>query len=759
VRRCRAPLCAIVVAALGAVGSAQAQNPSVVSGVVLDESGGAIAGARIVVRGANGVVRSIDTDSAGAFSFAGLAPGTYDVQAAVALFEAEHRTLTIAPDGGPVSIRLTMRAASVREDVVVTGRRVEARRSETPQTIEVVDAVDIERSVAFDLTDLLKKNAGVDVVQYSGVLSGIGIRGFRPQFSGINKRSLLLVDGRPSGVTNLGTLLLDGLDRVEVLKGAASSVYGSSAMGGVVNVITKRSRGKVGGNARLGVGSFSASEFAGGAGGSLSSKADFDVAGKVFDQGSDFRMGNGVVRPATSYTTYNGSTRIGVDVSSRWRVDGRADLYRGRDIMTPGDVFIGVNSQGRKNLDRSTGDARAVGRIGTHEVSATAYTATESGRTWNVATTDPLDRPYLPYLTFEDDRTWSGAQLKDSWRWRQRNSLVAGLDYERVTSVSRSFARTGERIAPFSADSRKNTIGIYAENTLSVNGGRSVFTAGGRVDTIAVATLDTPLKTNFTPSKTTFAVFNPSVGFKQLVAKGLRAHMTAGRGFIPAEPLMLTGLSQTTVGGRVQITQGNPDLKPERSTSFDAGGEWSAGPTLVDVTYFQTFVEDRFISNVVISRPAAPAPIILSVANGLDSHIKGLDVDLQQRLGGHVGVFANLTHYISRTDRLSSGAEQNILNVPQNTIRAGVDVDVRRLSARVSGRYVQGRQDSNPNLVGSPIVDYDDFTVIDASARYALTTHHAVTCSVNNVFDAFYYEKLGFPLAGASFKLGYRLGF
>ena len=44
---------------------------------------------------------------------------------------------------------------------------------------------------------MLKKNAGVDVVQYSGALSGIGIRGFRPQFSGINKRSLLLIDGPP----------------------------------------------------------------------------------------------------------------------------------------------------------------------------------------------------------------------------------------------------------------------------------------------------------------------------------------------------------------------------------------------------------------------------------------------------------------------------------------------------------------------------------------------------------------------------------
>ena len=199
-----------------------------------------------------------------------------------------------------------LKAGGFAESVVVTARRVETRLAETPQKIEVIDATDIERSVAADLTDVLKKNSGVDVVQYTGALSGVGIRGFRPQISGINKRSLLLVDGRPSGVTNLATLLLDNVERIEVLKGAASSVYGSSAMGGVINVITRQSRGKIGGNARIGAGSFGATELAGRAGGSASSSVDFDATVNVFDQRDDIRMGNGVTRPATSYTTYDG---------------------------------------------------------------------------------------------------------------------------------------------------------------------------------------------------------------------------------------------------------------------------------------------------------------------------------------------------------------------------------------------------------------------------------------------------------------------
>ena len=73
---------------------------------------------------------------------------------------------------------------------------------------------------------------------------------------------------------------------------------------------------------------------------------------------------------------------------------------------------------------------------------------------------------------------------------------------------------------------------------------------------------------------------------------------------------MLTGYTTTVVSGRTQISQGNPDLKPERSLSFDAGAEWTSRATRLDFTLFRTVVKDRFISNVVISNPAPPEPIV-----------------------------------------------------------------------------------------------------------------------------------------------------
>jgi vitamin B12 transporter len=745
----------LAVLLLASPGWAQA----VLTGGVYDESDGAIAGATVIVRRTdNTALHTVTTDATGAFSVPPLPPGRYAVEAENALFERTRVAIDL-PQTGAASVRLVMKVAGLSESMVVTGRRVETRRSETPQKVEIIDAKDIERSVATDITDLLKKNAGIDVVQYSGVLSGIGIRGFRPETSGINKRSLLLIDGRPSGVTNLSTLLLNGVERIEVLKGPASAVYGASAMGGVVNVITRHSRGPLTGSGTVSFGSFNSSDLSGGAGGSLSTRVDFDLAGSMFTQRDDFRMGNGVTRPATSYSTFDGSLRVGADLGSAWRVDGRVSTYRGRDINTPGDVFSGTASQGRKNLEHGSTDVRVSGQLGRHLASAVAYSTREQGHTTNVTTSNPLDQPFLPYLTFENDSSWTGAQLKDAWRWSRVNNLLVGLDYERVASNTKSYTRTGARQAPFSADSGKTTVGLYAENSVSLRQGRTVISVGGRVDRISVETVDTPFKTNFTPSTTTLVVFNPSVGVTQQVATGVRLHATAGRAFVPADAAALTGFTTNIVGGRTQINQGNPNLKPEHSISVDAGIELSTSSTQVDVTYFQTTVNDRVVSNILVSNPAPPEPIVLSAVNTLASHIYGLDADVTRRLTRSVSVFSTITHYFSRREQLPTTGYRNILNVATNTVRAGIDLDLGPLSSRVSARFVQGRQDQDFNLAGSPVVDYPSFTVVDVSVTYRVRAHHAVLLTVNNLSDSYYYEKKGFPLQGAAVAAKYRLGF
>ena len=152
--------------------TSRAQAPAPLTGTVVDEAGSAVPGARVTANDVRGAIRqTTTTDGAGTFALRGLAPGTYVVLVEMPLFTPSSETVTIPTDGPSSTLRTVLKTAGLAETVVVTARRAEARLAETPQKIEVIDSVDLERSVAADLTDVLKKNAGVEVVQLLGLVS------------------------------------------------------------------------------------------------------------------------------------------------------------------------------------------------------------------------------------------------------------------------------------------------------------------------------------------------------------------------------------------------------------------------------------------------------------------------------------------------------------------------------------------------------------------------------------------------------------
>jgi len=134
------------------------------------------------------------------------------------------------------------RAGDVELDkIVVTPSRVEESYGEISRKVEVITSQDIENSQAEDLPQALDNITSVDINSYGGVgaTKNLSIRGSSAA------QSLVMVDGRPinnprDGQAELSNIPLDNIDRIEVMYGPASSLYGSAAMGGTVNIITKR---------------------------------------------------------------------------------------------------------------------------------------------------------------------------------------------------------------------------------------------------------------------------------------------------------------------------------------------------------------------------------------------------------------------------------------------------------------------------------------------------------------------------------------
>jgi vitamin B12 transporter len=649
------------------------------------------------------------------------------------------------------------------DTVVVTGRRANSKRSETPQTVEVVTSADLEQTIAQDVTDALKKNSSVDVVQYNGLLSGIGIRGFRPEFERtINKRSLVLVDGRPVGSANLGMIALDNVDRIEVQKGPSSALYGPSAMGGVVNLITRRPRrDKWTGSFSAGYGTFDSREV------SAHSEAGFGDGGyyaislRRLDQQDDYKMGDGQTRPFTSYETNHVTARLGHDISTAWTLEGTGVVHWDRDVLLPGSEFDGTSQQARKDQDQHSAEIRVLGELGAHKPAFVLYATREAGDNVTVRSLNAAEQPFLPYLSFDFEIRESGVQLRDEWQWSPRHSLLIGLDHQDIELESRSYNPDGSARAPFSPDNTRKTTGVFVQDRLTLRDGQTILEVGARYDHSDVSTQPVPLRPTFTPSSTKIDRFSPSIGFKQQLTQGLRLHATAGSGFVVPEAGQLTGLDERIVGGRPQITRGNSDLQPESSISYDVGLEWAGARGRLDVAYFNTRVDDR-ITGITLANPppTAPAdqPVINSFTNANDADIQGIELDTDWQVTPALGVFLNANHFFERKETVA-GVERDIRNVAESSVRAGVDYRRGPFSGRLSARYVGERKAQNFNVAGAPEVTYPTFMTADITLRYTIADRHMLSLDAANLFDKLYFETLGYHLAGRSVFTRYRYSF
>jgi iron complex outermembrane receptor protein len=194
-------------------------------------------GANVIVEGTTiGAAADIN----GNFLIRGVPPGTYRMRASIIGYVPAviSGVKVAANETTQVNFKLTPTAIEVPE-VVVTATKKAQSFMETPASISVVSARQIEQHNQVTLDDVLEFTPGVNMMG-----GQINIRGSSGYSRGAGSRVLLLVDGVPMLPGDSGDIKWDALppseiDRVEIVKGASSALYGSYAMGGVVNVITK----------------------------------------------------------------------------------------------------------------------------------------------------------------------------------------------------------------------------------------------------------------------------------------------------------------------------------------------------------------------------------------------------------------------------------------------------------------------------------------------------------------------------------------
>ncbi|MEA1968555.1 MAG: TonB-dependent receptor [Thermodesulfobacteriota bacterium] len=137
---------------------------------------------------------------------------------------------------------ISKQSSITTEEMVVTASRTEESKKEITQNINIISQEQIKMSFAHDLGDLLQENGIGHIHKYPGGLTTFGIRGFRTETHGndLKGKVLILLNGRRAGTGNAAKIPVQSIEKVEIIRGPAAVQYGSAAVGGIVNVITKK---------------------------------------------------------------------------------------------------------------------------------------------------------------------------------------------------------------------------------------------------------------------------------------------------------------------------------------------------------------------------------------------------------------------------------------------------------------------------------------------------------------------------------------
>lgn len=673
--------CAAIAAALLLHAPLAAQPGGVVRGRVVEAGSGA-AVASAVVSVADASERSVLTDADGVFRLEGLAPGTHRLRVTHMGYAEREVEVEVTRAGEVVvNVALTPRALPLDALVVTAGRRLQALK-DVPVPTEVVSAEEIRRSGASDVAAVLVERTGIQPQGGHPSGSGLMLQGLG------SERVLVLIDGQPfigrlSGQIDLSRIPAAAVERIEVVKGPQSTLYGSEAMGGVVNVITRSpERGVWSGGAAL----------TGGTHGRLDVGAN--LLGGVGPVAYTVDAGRRAVELVPGQAGESGA------LAERWDGLAKVQWQASSSLsLSASGLFLDERQRWQTGQLYHFADNRQWGaRVGgawtggAHRLAPTLY-ATEFEHLPRQATT-----PEPVAGTGEDERQrLFEAELLygytgDFW------ALDAGIEARRETIVS-------ERVV--GGDRELHAVEPFVQATFT--GERWSVVPGVRLS------WSEPWGTHWTPRVA--ALFRP---FPRLA---LRASMGLGYRAPGFKELYMEFLN--TGPGFGYTVRGNPDLQPETSRNATIGAEWTGDWLYLKGQLFHNRFEDFIETHIVGDSSGID---VYTYGNIDDGTTRGIELEAGVARGGLrlEGGYAYL-----HAER--SGTGEPLLGRPAHSLRGSASYAVP-LGLRVSLTAVR-TGDTPVRRTEAGVIEREGFTRFDVRVAQALPLGFELSAGLDNVFD------------------------
>ncbi len=643
--------------------------------------------------------------------------------------------MTVYADTGPGATSYQM------ETMVISTTRTEIPVFDAVQNVTVLTSEDIEASPFDRVEDIVRSVPGMYNfrhygLQTNGIVSPLEMRGVG------NNRVLLLVDGVPQNDNfnnsiawvGWGHIPKESIERIEIVRGTTSALYGSEGLGGVVHIITKKPSTIRKTSIRAEAGS--AQTYAG---------YGFHNQ-KINDWGILINGG---------YETSNGFYMVENPKSyeiERYRNMGKVFGKVGYDIDPSSDVAVSAlyfdqdAGQGRTyfhndlELDQYWTTYRK--KFDMVSLKALAYlnradkTAYQDNATNNYTSLDHTEK-------FHGTYTW-GADIQGTLAASKSAPFTIGaafkeanLDYDEdyVTSSRDAGAKGTQRfISPF-----LNLDVHLLEKQLILNVGARydwIETSDGmNWDTASSA--GKPPYSNHYGSKTDES-FSPKLGLAWHPDGRTTLRASGGKGF--RAPSLFELYKVHVRGGGTYYRYANPYLSPEEIWSYDIGGERLLTDKLLGkLTFYQSFasdyIGDRLVGTSKIS--GGKTRYEYKLDNISKVHIHGIEAEFQYEIRNNLNVFANYTYNISKIDEdlNNKNLEGNYLpNDPRHKVHGGFRYqNPDTINASIIGNYYNNIYYDNENTLNT-----GDYWTVDLALSRMFLKHYTVYINIENLFDKEY---------------------
>jgi outer membrane receptor protein involved in Fe transport len=736
-----------------------------VAGTVRDASGAVIANASVVLNSGSYKVE-VKTDASGHFLFSAVPATSGTVEISRKGFNPVRQSWNAVPDT-TVSLEIVLQPATASEQVTVSAARTEVRLSETPGSTILLGHADVAATPALRVDDVLRQVPGFSLFRRSDSRTanasnqGVSLRGLGGTAA---SRALVLEDGLPLVDAFGGWVYWDRVPRaslanVEVFRGGASNLYGSDALGGVVQFITRQPERPAFtletsyGNERTPDLSFWTGTRAGQWDLSLSSemfRTDGYIIVPTWQRGS-------VDTPANSEDATVDFT-VGHHLGEKGRVFARGSFYTEfRNNGTPIQTNDTLMGEGAFGLDQQFGGSdsltfRAYGQVQGYDQRFSSVAADRNSESLT-------DLQYVP------EQVGGGAA-----QWTHflgmHQTLIAGMDVMEVMGASdEQLFSAGTHTRNNASGGRQRILGWFGEDLVRFNNWTIIF--AGRFDdwnNFNASSICTPVSGACTspsvlyPSRSDFA-FSPRLSLLRALGRNVSVTGSMYRAFrAPTLNELYRSFRLANV-----LTLNNPYLSAERLTGAEAGVNITTLERKLDLrgTFFWSDIVDP-VENVTINPTSSP--VLRQKENLGRIRARGVELDGVLHVGravqisaGYEFTAATVVNYTVPPGAISLLGNK-VAQVPRNVFTWEARYwNPSRIMLSLQGRFVGNQFDDDQNQY--PL---GRFYTMDLQVGRNITRNLEVFVAAENILDQ-RYNVANTPTAnGSLFNIGppllYRIG-